>query len=115
MVVIVTGSRKWKNKRMLHTQLTNLNPDVVVHGGAIGADSFVSEWCRSRGRVEIIMYPDYDAYKKRAPLVRNIRMLETWPEATVVACPLPGGSGTQHTMREARKRDMEVCVVPNEQ
>ena len=122
-VVIVTGSRSWswrEHKCALNGELDRLNPDVVVCGGAIGADFIALKWCETNGKICRLYYPDYTSAhgtvaKKRAPLVRNIAMLDDHLGATVVACPLEGGTGTLHTMRHARSRLMEVIVLTVEE
>ena len=116
-VVIVTGSRSWTSMaliRKLKAALDELNPDVVVHGGALGADSVAHAWCRTNGKKAFVYFPDYAAHPRGAPLRRNIAMLEDFPEATVLACPLPGSRGTYHTMKQASARSMEVEMVSHE-
>ena len=39
-VVIVTGSRKWTAKNVVNAVLSYYDPRLVVHGGALGADTF---------------------------------------------------------------------------
>lgn len=109
-VVIVTGSRKWRGTS-LYDKLEELDPDVIVHGGARGADTMAHEWAEDHGRVAVVYFPDYDEYGRKAPLHRNRAMIHAYPDATVVACPLPGGTGTQYTMRYANDRNMSVVVV----
>lgn len=54
MRVLVTGSRTWRNGRLLYEKLadcrsTCVDTDdelLVVHGGASGADSMAAGWCR---------------------------------------------------------------------
>lgn len=116
-IVIVTGSRSWTSMariRMLKAVLDDLNPDIIVHGGALGADSIAHTWCKNNGKKSFVYFPDYDTHKKGAPLKRNILMLEDYPEATVVACPLPESRGTYHTMNGAEDRGMEIITVPHE-
>ena len=111
MRVIVTGSRNWSNTLALDRVLRELHPEVIIHGGALGADSQAHRYARAKGIIAIVHFPDYDKHGRRAPLERNIAMLEAYPGAVVVACPLPEGTGTQHTMREAKKRGMTIHEV----
>lgn len=117
LTVIVTGSRKWTSMghiRRLKAVLDELCPDIIVHGGALGADSIAHAWCKNNGKKSFVYFPNYDKHGKGAPLKRNILMLEEHEEATVVACPLPDSRGTYHTMGLAQDRDMVVRVVPHE-
>ncbi len=117
-VVIVTGSRKWKSAKQiiaLKAALNEADPDMIVHGGALGADSVAHTWCKNNGKISKVYFPDYDKHGKGAPLKRNIRMLEDYPEALVIACPFPDSRGTYHTMQGADDRYMDVQVVPHGQ
>ena len=102
----VTGSRKWVDPD-LSKLLDVLNPVRIVHGGALGADSHAHYWAKKRGRVSVVYFPDWDNVSKAA-LVRNIKMLEDWPQAVVLGCPMAGSRGTWHTMKNAEKRGMTV-------
>jgi hypothetical protein len=80
---------------------------VPAHGAAHGADEMVDTWADGRQVAydQVRRFPvkqsDYDRSGKRAPLERNTAMLETMRPHLVVA--LPGGSGTAHCVREARR------------
>lgn len=122
-VVIVTGDRNlgkiWPNmpafqqelalaeRRLVFAQLKLLKPDLVIHGGANGADDIADRWADDN-RIECRIYPaEWSLYGKSAGPKRNIVMLEAWPEAIVLAFPR-GGPGTAHCIREAKKRGMVV-------
>lgn len=80
---------------------------VPAHGAAHGADEMVDTWADARQVAydQVRRFPvkqsDYDRAGKRAPLERNTAMLETMRPHLVVA--LPGGNGTAHCVREARR------------
>lgn len=107
-IVIVTGSRAWKDGAAIYHALDAHGPEIVVHGGALGADSIAHSWCKKRGRQSYVYFPDYERLGKGAPLVRNVAMLEAWPGAVVLGFPMPNSRGTYYTMREAEKRGMGV-------
>ena len=46
-------------------------PDVIVSGGAKGADTYAREFARKKGIKLIEYFPNYDKYGKGAPLERN--------------------------------------------
>ena len=105
--VIVTGSRKWTRRAGIYQLLDALQPQRVVHGGANGVDAFAHAWCKKKGRISIVYFPDY-SQGDGAPLRRNIKMLEDWPSAVVLGVPLPESRGTWYTMKNAEDRGMKV-------
>ncbi len=110
---IVTGSRDWTNAETIARVLTNACPKLVVQGGARGADTIAYHWARAN-RVDYVTFSArWSELGKRAGRERNVRMLEAFPDATVLAFPL-GGPGTRHCIEEARKRDMLVRVYDTE-
>lgn len=110
-VVIVTGSRRWTNREALWVELDRLNPTTVVHGGARGADHLAHGWAEVRGRRAVVYFPDYQRFGRRAPLRRNIAMIEDHPDATVAAFPLADSRGTWHTVTHATKRGRPITVT----
>lgn len=109
-IVIVTGSRKWKDRRKIRTMLDVHDPSLVVHGGAAGADTLAQQWCKNRGRYSLACYPDWDNVKGAA-LVRNRQMLEQYPTAVVLAFPFPDSRGTRYTIKIAKQMGMRVVVI----
>lgn len=116
-VAIVTGSRHWTDWATLYKALDAAAPELVVHGGADGADGMAESWAKSRQidshpmRAKWGCLPNID---RRAGLARNIRMLDAYPEALVLAFPLPDSRGTWHCVREAKTRQMWVEIIQPE-
>ena len=46
-------------------------PDTIVSGGAKGADTYAREFAQKHNLKLIDFLPDYENYRRRAPLVRN--------------------------------------------
>lgn len=107
-IVIVTGSRKWTDRRAVFDALDELAPETVVHGGALGADTMAHQWAKKRGKEARVYFPDWDGHGKGAALHRNQDMLVRYPGARLLAFPVPDSRGTLHTMREAEKMGMTV-------
>ncbi|SHS98831.1 gp62 protein [Mycobacteroides abscessus subsp. abscessus] len=115
--ILVTGSRKWTNRRAIWTALETeylVAPRgiVVVHGAAEGADDIADRWAwcaRQMGRlVQVEAHaPNYDKHGKRAPLVRNQDMADAGA-FVCLAFPLEGGAGTRHMMSRAIAAGIEV-------
>lgn len=108
-VIIVTGGRDFLNKEVVEKTLSKLRPDAIAHGGAPGADFLANHWAWLN-RVECYVFPAYwSKHGRAAGPLRNVKMLDTFPHALVVA--FPGGHGTNNCKAEARKRGMQVIEV----
>jgi len=77
MKILVTGSRKKANGDYIFRkldELINKDKDIIIHGGALGVDSIVEEWCKKNKVKSIIVtaiYPDNGSYY----LHRNAEMV----------------------------------------
>jgi len=100
MRVLITGGRQFGKTQMLYDTLDQLHIevgiDVVIHGGARGADTMAGQWAKSRG-VDVLRFPisneDWDRYGNMAGRVRNAQMLREGKPTILVA--FPGGNGTR--------------------
>lgn len=110
-VVIVTGSRDWTDAALLGRALAAYKPELLVEGGARGADTLAREWAQAADISCITIPANWNRWGKAAGARRNIEMLEFYPDALVVAFPLPQSRGTWHCVFEARKRGHKVMVV----
>jgi len=109
--VIITGSRDWSNP-CLFTALDIEHREqpitLLVQGGAKGADTLAARWAKANDIKCITVHADWDQHGKAAGPIRNIEMLDGFPDARVIAFPLGKSVGTRHCMREAVKRGMKV-------
>jgi hypothetical protein len=113
--VVVTGSRDWDNERVINKALSmfheNSRIDLLVEGGARGADTLCRKWAEANG-VESKTYPaNWKAFGNYAGTKRNCQMLDAHPGAHVIAFPLPTSKGTMHCMLAAAYRKMTVWKV----
>ena len=112
MRVLVCGGRDFQDKARVFATLDGLDPALVIHGGARGADALAGEWAESRG-VECQVYPaDWRRHGRAAGPIRNREMLEQSKPDLVVA--FPGGVGTAHMARIARAAGYRVIEVEAE-
>lgn len=101
MRIMITGSRKWRYKEIVWLCLEEqykawqeAGPGeyfTVVHGGAVGADTYAQEWVEHvnrRGLENVnseIHLPDLKGYGSPAAYhIRNAEMISSLPEFALV-------------------------------
>jgi hypothetical protein len=106
--ILVCGSRHWTDKSAIRRALSAFEPgDVVIHGGAPGADTIAGEAALVLG-LKVEIYPaDWERYGKAAGPIRNQLMIDSKPHC-VVAFPLPNSRGTLDTIRRAQAAGIPV-------
>lgn len=111
--VLVCGSRSWSDYAAISDQLSLVSSGVglvVVHGGAMGADTVAANYALRSGIPTEVFYADWDKYGKRAGILRNNEMLDTRPDL-VLAFWDGKSRGTKHTIDEARRRGIPCEVI----
>jgi len=114
MIVLITGGRKYRNRRELYAVLDRLHAErrftFLVHGDADGADTLAHKWALERG-VQPVAMPalwDYDGEVK-AGSKRNKRMLDFAKPSLIVA--FSGGRGTANMMKIGFDAGVELIDV----
>lgn len=120
MRIIVTGSRKWKDFRIIYdvldleyaAWLPTRKPGelfVVVHGKAKGADTIAKEWAQTKGGY--VAEEGHDAHWDLLGLdaghERNARMVNKGADKCL-AFPLGIAKGTRNCMKLARMAKIPV-------
>lgn len=112
MRLAIVGSRTAGDEHMplLAAEVAKLGrPELIVSGGARGADTLARRYAEEHGIELLEFLPDWDRLGKSAGFARNVRIAEA---ADVVLALWDGASrGTQHTLRCARERGKRVVVV----
>lgn len=110
MKVAVVGSRSFSNYALLETHLSQLTDvELLVSGGARGADRLGEEWARRHGVNTLIFKPDWKKHGKGAGFIRNRQIVGN---ADLVIAFWDGASrGTLHTVETARRQGVEVQLV----
>lgn len=69
----IIGSRTFDNYELLYKELEKYKEriNLVVSGGAKGADYLGEVWARENNIKTLIFYPDWDKFGKRAGFIRN--------------------------------------------
>jgi hypothetical protein len=116
-MLLVTGSRKWKNAHLLHATLEELHARYgivgIIHGAAIGADSMAGAWAQSKGLIEMTV-PYAGAFGNRGGSVRNqwmVDIVSLFDAPFCVAFPTPDASGTWDCVQKAKARGLPVRIV----
>lgn len=109
--VIVCGSREWTDHELIYQRLLELDPDdVVITGGAKGADTIAHGVAWELG-MDTEVYPArWDLYGVDAGKKRNEQMLASGCDL-VIAFPSETSRGTWHMVAIAKKAKVAVEIV----
>ena len=115
MRVAIVGSRNIENEENVYELLCRYipaNTTEIVSGGATGIDT-LAEIYAEKNRLRLTVFkPDYKAFGKRAPLVRNEEIIR---HAQYVLAFWDGIShGTAHTVATCVTLGVPVKVIPLE-
>ena len=113
--IIVCGGRYYTNKEFLWKQLDYwfpyLDGNILIHGGAKGADTIAGNWTLTQKGIGSIVYPaNWDKHGKSAGWVRNWDMANTKPTPIAVLA-FPGGKGTASMVKIARDKNIFVVEL----
>lgn len=112
--VLVCGGRAYNDAARINAVLDKLHAeagiDLLIEGGANGADRLAQEWAMRHHDVASETYPaDWENQGSFAGPARNKRMLEEGRPDLVIA--FPGGKGTADMVRKARRTGVEVVEI----
>jgi hypothetical protein len=83
----------------------------VVSGGARGVDTSARNFAIANDIKLVEFLPDYDKYKRRAPLVRNLEIIEY---SDIVLAFWDGVNltpGTSHVINNCKKKGVELKII----
>ena len=111
MKLAIIGSRGINN-----IDLSVYIPDdtsEIVSGGAKGVDTIAAEYAKSHGIKLVEFKPEYEKYKRGAPLKRNIIIAEYADK--VIAFWDGKSRGTKFVIEYCRSKgiDIEVVTIPS--
>lgn len=113
MRVLVCGGRDYCDKDRAFDVLDKLHDeagiDLLIEGGARGADRFGAWWADKRGVARERYEADWENLGSFAGPMRNTRMLNEGKPDVVIA--FPGGRGTADMVKKARKAGVEVVEI----
>lgn len=112
MKVLVCGDRNWKDKELIRSMIRDKMPDLVITGGARGADTLAYECCKEDGFTVTKIDADWNKHGKAAGPIRNRKMLDQTPDLVLAFHDdLSHSKGTLDTVTEARHRGLQVQLV----
>lgn len=110
--IIITGSRYLRDTTRLFNALAEhvMPGDIIVHGGAPGADTLAQQWADAADVATDVFKADWQHLGKAAGPRRNIAMLTAYHGCLLLAFPLGQSSGTRQCIAAARARKHQVIV-----
>lgn len=106
MKIAIIGSRNIEN-----INIDSFIPEYIteiISGGAKGVDMIAKKYALSNNINFCEILPDYQRYKKGAPLIRNVEIIESADE--VIAFWDGVSKGTKFVINECKKRKKKITV-----
>jgi len=123
MRVAIVGSRKFENKEFLFKCVDEVIEDIkdnlyqdldlIISGGAAGADSIAQLYARERGIPIMIFYPKWREYSRAAGPIRNQLIVDNCD--AVIAFPVGEAKGTKDTLKKAAQKNRKVYIFKEAQ
>jgi hypothetical protein len=120
MNVLVCGGREYgqlveEEERLfavLDAQHATSPIDLVIQGGARGADAMARLWAQARSIDCLTVPAKWDLHGRAAGPIRNARMLDYGP---LLVIAFPGGRGTENMCGQAKRAGVKVVRVTAEE
>lgn len=113
MRILVTGGRRFNRRVALERALDAIDydfgVDLLMCGGASGADWLAIEWAQKRGILTEVYLADWETHGKSAGPIRNQEMINKGKPDMVVA--FPGGAGTKDCVARARRKNIVIAEI----
>lgn len=105
--VLICGGRSWPDETAIAAVIDTLDPgeDVVIHGGAVGADAIAARLAYERGVHTAQVTAMWTRYGPGAGPRRNQAMLHLRPDKVIA---FPGGRGTENCVKQAKALGIPV-------
>ncbi len=106
--ILVCGGCFFNDKEFVFRHLSlNVNKDdIIINGGAHGADSLASEFAKLNGNKCFVFPALWNLYGLAAGPIRNQRMIDEGEPDFVIA--FPGRNGTADMVRRAKFHKIKV-------
>ena len=107
MKLAIVGSRKCPE--IDNASHLPFMPDVIISGGAIGIDTLARKFAEQNNIPIIEFLPEYPKYGRKAPLMRNIQIVENCD--FVIALWDGKSLGTKFTLDYAKKLGKPITII----
>lgn len=107
MKLLIAGSRSIKAFDV--SPYIPADTEMIISGGATGIDTLAEQYADKKKISKLIMRPQYNLYRKAAPLKRNDRMVELCDKVLIFWDGL--SKGTKHTIDYANKIGKPIDVI----
>lgn len=113
MRLLVCGGRDYRNHGEVWRALNHIHTrtpiNVMIEGGASGADRWCAKWAAGQHGVEVETFTaNWTRDGKAAGPIRNQRMIDEGKPDALLA--FPGGRGTADMLRRARTAKIKVYM-----
>lgn len=126
LVILITGARKDVSKEYVYSKLDpylqkyKYNEIILIHGGALGVDSFAGMWTDDNGVHEVIVPAKWNKYSRKAGGIRNelmviITTLFKFMNIKIIAEAFPSKDsiGTLDCIKRINDKQIELNVNKN--
>lgn len=122
LVVVVTGSREWKDEETVRASLRRLlnKPGLqetypphrllIIHGDARGLDRLAGQRAEALGMNVLSLPAPWGQWGKAAGVLRNQAMIDLKPDL-VLGFPIGKSTGTRDCLRRAQQANIPTIVV----
>lgn len=116
--ILVCGGRDYNKGSVIDRVLSNLwlnegGFDVIIEGGAKGADYGARLWGQIHRIPVETYYAEWGKHDRSAGPIRNKRMLDEGKPDLVIA--FPGGAGTADMIKQAKLAGVKVIEIGTEE
>jgi hypothetical protein len=114
MKILICGDRNWDDYNKIKTKFTEFNScnDVIIVGGATGADSIAEDIAIIEGFEVIVKPADWIKYGRAAGPIRNKAMLDLKPDKVIAFhSDIENSKGTKNCVDQAKERGIQVEVI----
>ena len=113
MKLAVIGSRTFNDYNRLKSILDKIHNfkyiELIISGGANGADLLGEKWAKENHIKTLVFKPDWDKFGKSAGYKRNIEIVNS--SDTVIAFWDGVSKGTQHSINIAKEQNKKCYII----
>ncbi len=109
----IVGSRTFTDKTFFYQKINEFiekynTPDIIISGGAIGADTLGEQYANDNNILTKIFYPNWNKYGEYAYTMRNTEIVNNCTH--ILAFPSNYRHGTQDTIRKGKLANKEIMI-----